>query len=214
MYIIFLLFGVIALIIQTVICFNYLHKIMIDKINNSKTNSIFIKNISLPSLLFISFIFVYYLKTSSFTNTTFFYTHNILISFSLIVLIILSLKIYKSPLINKKNISINTPNETIEIIQKLTPLFLNLKKEEIINDDLNLNDFKKEIEEKNLKINFGANEMYYLYNELNFSISLEKFIQHFKNKHGKNFNYGTTRNAKDKILNDSREKIDNILKKL
>lgn len=205
--------SLILMFLQLIINIKYFHTEFMKKINHAKEKSNFIKNSSLPTLIIISLYILFLFKNNinSFESNKLFYST--LFFTSIILLFVLSIKIYKTSFTNTKlNVNVISPNDTLEIIEKLSPLFISLRKEELINDDLNLNDFKKEIEEKNLKINFGANEIYYLYNKLDFSITLEKFIQHFKNNQGKNFNYGSTRNAKAKILNDSREKIDRILK--
>lgn len=208
--------SIITLLIQLLICFFYFKPIFYDYIDEKKIKSIPIKNIALPSFFMFSLYFITKISQENiseklnFLNNLGNYLSCLLVSF----LAFFSFKIYnKNFVINKKTLDIEQEAlDVSNIIKKLEPLFPNLKRFEFISDDLTIETFKQNLKEKKLIINFGGSEIYYFHESLNIKSTLENFISYFKNKKGTEFKYSSVKNAKNKILNDSKEKIDEILK--
>lgn len=80
---------------------------------------------------------------------------------------------------------------------KLQKMYKSFRNEGIIDKSLTIDDFKRELKHKSLRINLSGPSLYYFHKMLkgHINISLFDFVSYFKKKNNEPFNYNTVRNG-------------------
>lgn len=86
-------------------------------------------------------------------------------------------------------------------------------KANLINQELNFEEFKVALNEKRLCIDLNSPSLYYFHSQIKLidkKIKLNNFIKYFKDINGNEFNYGTVRNGKTQTKPLHKELIDTV----